>query len=44
MNSQNITLLILWDLRALFDTVDHGVVLERLSDEGGVHGTAVSWF
>ena len=36
--------LILLDMTAAFDTIDHGILLDRLYKRYGICGTALSWF
>ena len=43
MNRQHVTLLVLLHLSAAFDTIDHGILLERLRSAFGVRDTALSW-
>jgi len=43
MTSQHVTLIIVLDLSPPFDTVDHQILLERLSDVVGISGTALNW-
>ena len=44
MNSQHVTLLVMLDLSAAFDAVDHRILLDRLHDEIGICGNAFNWF
>ena len=44
MNDQLVTLLLLLDLRAAFDTVDHDTLLHRLQFTFGMNVKGLSWF
>ena len=42
--NDNCVMLLFLDLSAAFDTVNHQILLSRLSDRFGIKGTALSWF
>ena len=44
MKSQQVTLLVLLDLSAAFDTVNYEVLLKRLYTDVGIRGKALDWF
>ena len=44
VNNGKQCLLVLLDLSAAFDTIDHHLLLNRLQSEYGINGKALSWF
>ena len=44
MNSHEVTLLVMLDLSAAFDTVNHDILIKRLHEEVGIVDSALSWF
>ena len=44
MDNQSATVLVLIDLSAAFDTIDHSVLFDRMENIIGIEGTALNWF
>ena len=44
MEQQKVTILVLLDLSASFDMVDHNILLHRLNTRFGISRTALDWF
>ena len=44
LSKGEVTMLVLLDLSAAFDTIDHGILLKRLQKRYGVHSSALAWF
>jgi hypothetical protein len=44
IDDKKVCILILLDLSAAFDTVDHTILIKRLSSNYHIHGTALNWY
>ena len=43
MDDGDAAILVLLDLSAAFDTIDHALLLQRLENELGIRGMALMW-
>ena len=44
MDNQHVTLLVMLDLSAAFDIVNHKMLLNKLASRFGISGTVLDWF
>ena len=44
LSKGEVTILVLLDLSAAFDTIDHNILIRRLKDRYNIHGKALEWF
>ena len=44
MGKGEVSILVLLDLSAAFDTIDHTILIQRLKDRYNIHGRALEWF
>ena len=44
VNGGKVVLFTPLDLNAAFDTIDHGLLLQRLELENGIKGSTLAWF
>ena len=44
MKEEHVTPLVLLDLSATFDTIDHDILIQRLTTKFGINGVVLNWF